>query len=998
MDALLENWRYSRFRNFTKTSSFLYNPRRRKRNFPVSLTKFKSKDKLFKVKRRVLKRLRLPLKYKFRFNLPKLKILLMKQKERKRVVDSIKIVAKFVRKGASSKLLLYKNSKKGASSRQIFANVVIKRPLNNNILESTAYSDNLMFQKHKPLDHKMVDSLVDNTFKRVKTKKKRKVKNRRTVGYGIRSNAVSKFQQVLAKSQHDENARRKGILINTIKKKSIRRVLRRTKKRKKGRRKVALKKKRRIIIYRRKIRNLESKKLQYNNLDFITNKLFEMKKKRHKSVRVLRQMLQKQVTDNAQNTGYEEAQDSWTSLVEENESTFSEITDKSNVKEFLMELKAVIVKPRKANKKTKKHRVTKKPVAVTPKTEKIEAITVVNKNKTIKKARSKTKVKKTNGLMYNKPLRAKRLKKLEKRRNLLLKRRIARIKKKKKADTKKHPNVFRKIKRWRKRSKYKLRYRKGKRRKMKKRDKYKKFLRLSTIRSRLRSYPLSFYSFFLKNRHPFVLPPSRKRFTLLKVLILLFLFFLGASYKYQFYYLLILRQLLSSLFSLPAHKPKFFFVRQLNTFLIKETTFRHLQVYYFRKIFQSRFLVFQGAFTAIVSSIQAFDKTTSMAVSFIGMHVRNASAPLVCNYIVHKLGQYFTIHEILRPVIFDLRSSPLLAGFRIVVAGRLTRKERAAFMVRKNGKVTLSEKDANIHYAADFKIMRFGVVGVKVWLEKKRSRPYYYKYDFISLGFLLSVLFCHIMCVRYHEIIRFRRTNHFRFRYLPIRIFIRYMKKAGPTIGKTTTQNLLVQYPQVAYNPTLYNVPLLSTTHVSQPVAYNYQPSRQMTSFYGRFHNETDFGKATTSKDGVEHLCLFDERLLTQPGFHQVVAVLTTHKKAQLNDTDITEIFKMFSKLMNNTPGIQYVATKGLLRFINHGDMKYVERIRNATPEEDAKLQKIFNFQLKPLYQRYENDILPRFFIASTHIPPDIPLDEEIFTTSRILNQIKLLKEKNNES
>jgi len=80
---------------------------------------------------------------------------------------------------------------------------------------------------------------------------------------------------------------------------------------------------------------------------------------------------------------------------------------------------------------------------------------------------------------------------------------------------------------------------------------------------------------------------------------------------------------------------------------------------------------------------------------------------------------------------WDLKRNSYLTGFQIIVAGRLTRKERAAFMIRKSGRISFSSKNRDVHYACDGKIMRFGMVGVKIWFNYKRKRPAIYKLTFI---------------------------------------------------------------------------------------------------------------------------------------------------------------------------------------------------------------------------------------------------------------------------
>jgi len=219
----------------------------------------------------------------------------------------------------------------------------------------------------------------------------------------------------------------------------------------------------------------------------------------------------------------------------------------------------------------------------------------------------------------------------------------------------------------------------------------------------------------------------------LKILLRLFsAIILKSSTKKQFFALVFLRQSLSSIFALPGFIPTHFFIKFLNLILLREFFFRHLNIYYFKKIYRDRFFLFQTASLALGHSIHVFDRSPNIDLSFLGMHLRNTTATLITNYIHIKLGQYFSIQEILRPLVFDLKNSPQLLGFRLVIAGRLTRKERAAFMIRRNGNLPLAHKNKKIDFASDFKIMRFGVVGIKVWFNiKPKIRPYFYLFKFL---------------------------------------------------------------------------------------------------------------------------------------------------------------------------------------------------------------------------------------------------------------------------
>lgn len=202
------------------------------------------------------------------------------------------------------------------------------------------------------------------------------------------------------------------------------------------------------------------------------------------------------------------------------------------------------------------------------------------------------------------------------------------------------------------------------------------------------------------------------------------------SWKQQYFITILLKNALLSTFQNTRFVPRLRFFKVLNSLILREFSFKHLNFYYFKKIFQERFLIFQGAGSAIYSSIKSFDKNNIIKLSFFGMHVRNISASFITNYIIIKLGQYFTISQILKPIVKRLKKASYLNGFRIIVAGRITRRERAAYLVRRSGDVTLAKKSCVIDYAADFKIMRFGVVGVKVWFHLIAVKPYYYVFKF----------------------------------------------------------------------------------------------------------------------------------------------------------------------------------------------------------------------------------------------------------------------------
>jgi len=73
---------------------------------------------------------------------------------------------------------------------------------------------------------------------------------------------------------------------------------------------------------------------------------------------------------------------------------------------------------------------------------------------------------------------------------------------------------------------------------------------------------------------------------------------------------------------------------------------------------------------------------------------------------------------------------PSIKGYRFIISGRLTRAERASFILKSHGTMPYSRQDVRIDVASGFKIMKFGVVGIKIHLLYNNTPPYYYYFEF----------------------------------------------------------------------------------------------------------------------------------------------------------------------------------------------------------------------------------------------------------------------------
>jgi len=161
--------------------------------------------------------------------------------------------------------------------------------------------------------------------------------------------------------------------------------------------------------------------------------------------------------------------------------------------------------------------------------------------------------------------------------------------------------------------------------------------------------------------------------------------------------------------------------------------FKAIYLRYNKKLFQSRLIVFNLYAKILLFTMRktAFiPNDRHLIVRFHGLHNRNLSAQFLVNYIISQLGQYLKLKWILTPLVSRMKRLTLVDGYRIIISGRLTRKERAAYIVHSARSMPLSTSNIRIDYAFDFIIMRFGVVGVKVYLLYSKVIPYLYFFEF----------------------------------------------------------------------------------------------------------------------------------------------------------------------------------------------------------------------------------------------------------------------------
>ena len=224
-----------------------------------------------------------------------------------------------------------------------------------------------------------------------------------------------------------------------------------------------------------------------------------------------------------------------------------------------------------------------------------------------------------------------------------------------------------------------------------------------------------------------------KLFKLLKVLLLMYEVVKNKNSPKVIYFLGILWNILQKLIGFNKNINQLL-LKTIGLIRIKIITLNFVSQCFFKKLFNERYLIYLTSANSIFRSLYEIENhQPNMQLNFFGCHLRNISAALLINFITLKLGQYYSIQQILRPLLRELKSIDYLKGFKLIVAGRLTRQERAAYIVRQSGKFSLVTKSHIIDYAENVKILRFGAVGIKLWLHTSNLRPSFYCFKFTFL-------------------------------------------------------------------------------------------------------------------------------------------------------------------------------------------------------------------------------------------------------------------------
>ncbi|RYX87178.1 hypothetical protein EON73_01945 [bacterium] len=155
---------------------------------------------------------------------------------------------------------------------------------------------------------------------------------------------------------------------------------------------------------------------------------------------------------------------------------------------------------------------------------------------------------------------------------------------------------------------------------------------------------------------------------------------------------------------------------------------------FFVQLFRMRYFILKAVSKSVGENLRSLlpNKTNKIGLKYYAIREKKMTAALLTNLIIVKLGQYFRINSILYPLTRWISRHKNVLGYRIIISGRLTRRERASHMIKSGRSMPLSSYRHRIDYNQDVKIMKFGMVGIKVYLFlRNQTRNSYYFFKFI---------------------------------------------------------------------------------------------------------------------------------------------------------------------------------------------------------------------------------------------------------------------------
>jgi hypothetical protein len=169
-------------------------------------------------------------------------------------------------------------------------------------------------------------------------------------------------------------------------------------------------------------------------------------------------------------------------------------------------------------------------------------------------------------------------------------------------------------------------------------------------------------------------------------------------------------------------------------------SFNRYFLYYFGDVFSSYFRLrarFLHSLKYTFWKLFAHKDNLTIKIILKKLDVTDLNATVMAKYITIRLRQRFQLKEALLPMLRHLSYNEYVRGFRVVCAGRFTRKEIALYDLRTYSSVPFSGVSAKLDFALSEVVLKYSICGVKVWLHRVTLPEREYAIDAIGLQFIL---------------------------------------------------------------------------------------------------------------------------------------------------------------------------------------------------------------------------------------------------------------------
>jgi hypothetical protein len=168
-------------------------------------------------------------------------------------------------------------------------------------------------------------------------------------------------------------------------------------------------------------------------------------------------------------------------------------------------------------------------------------------------------------------------------------------------------------------------------------------------------------------------------------------------------------------------------------------SFNRFVMYYFSDAFLNLFrlksrLLF--SIKSLVAKLPYERNLSKIKIVLKKLDVSDLNAAVLSKYLAIRLRQRFQLKEALMPMLRHLSNNKYVRGFRIVCAGRFTRKEIALYDLRTYSSVPFSGVTSRLDFSLSEVILKYSICGIKVWLHKNVLSERDFIIDAIGLQFV----------------------------------------------------------------------------------------------------------------------------------------------------------------------------------------------------------------------------------------------------------------------